>query len=482
MKQEKKAYDIIFILTVMVLLLIPSLGMIFYPTTVSYENRELKELPVVFTPDGSFNRGFFDEVSDYAADHIALRNEISALYAVANAGIFSVSARDSVILGEDGWLYYTASSDDYLHKDLISGRELFNIAHNMALMQEYCRLLGKEAVFIIAPNKNSLYGEHMPKAYKDAKLRFDNEYSDMERLMPYLSAEGVNHIDLEELLRARDETLYYKTDSHWNNKGALIVYRELMEKAGVRAPDFSQEAPGVSVDFTGDLNKMLYGMAAKPEERLEYIKDRTYFYYKDGEAINIEDSEMVENNEVETVNPYGSGNLLMYRDSFANSLIPYLSQTFSYAFYSKIVPYNLTDLVTKAPDYVIIEKAERHLPTFAEVPPIMSAPLRMIETEPLEAELLSENTDIKNDGVYYNISGWLKDTDIVSEDSGIYICPGEWAGQAYEAFLVSGKAGDYGFSCYIPVSSGLPEDTDFSVIVENNGVYYINSLPCRFTE
>ncbi len=510
MKSRDNAYNIIFILAVMALFLIPSLGMAVYPTTVSYENRELKEKPSVIGPDGGFNKGIFDDVSDYVADHIALRNEISALYAVLNAEIFSVSARDSVILGEDGWLYYTASSDDYLHKDPISGRELFNIAHNLALIQEYCELLGKKAVFAIAPNKNSLYGEHMPKAYKDAKDRFNNEFSDMERLMPYLKAEGVNYVDLEELFKAQDETLYYKKDSHWNNKGALLVYNELMKKVGIAAVDLSEEAAGTTVpdlsdiasgavaldfskevpeasdDFIGDLNKMLYGIAAKPEERLNYIKNRTYFYYNSndsGEVLDLDDAEMVEKNEVETVNPYGSGNLLMYRDSFANSLIPYLSQSFSYAYYSKIVPYNLTDLVTRSPDYVMIEKAERHLPTFAEVPPVMSAPSRQIGEERENAELLGKPLEIKNDGAYYNITGWLKAADVVSEDSRIYVALGasdsaedsfniSGAGLAYEAFLTSGKAGDFGFSCYIPASLGQLEDMDISVIVESEGKYF----------
>ena len=47
MRSGKKIHNIIFILAMMAVLVIPSVGMIFHPTTVSYENRELKELPKV---------------------------------------------------------------------------------------------------------------------------------------------------------------------------------------------------------------------------------------------------------------------------------------------------------------------------------------------------------------------------------------------------------------------------------------------------
>ncbi len=459
----------------MAVLVIPSVGMIFHPTTVSYENRELKELPKVRMTDGSFNMRYFDDVSDYVSDHIALRNETAALYSLMNAGMFSVSARQNVILGEDDWLYYTATTDDYLHKDPASDRMLFAAAHNMALIQEYCELLGKKAVFAIAPNKNTLYGEHMPKAYRDARERSETKQSDLERLVPFLVSEGVNFADLKGLFEAQNETLYYKKDSHWNNKGALLVYRQLMQQAGAGAADFDGDSPEISVDFTGDLNKMLYGMAARPEEKLNYIKDITYFYCVDGGAQRLPDSEMVEKNEVETVNPEGKGNLLMYRDSYANSLIPYLSRTFSYAYYTKTVPYNMTDLVVRQPDYVIFEKAERHLPTFAQVPPIMSAPLRVIEGKTEKAEFLLGPVRVSDDGVFCTVSGRLKDTDIIKNDSRIYISADPDEGPAYEAFLTETETEGSGFTCYIPVSALPAPESVFTVILGSEGSYFEES-------
>ncbi len=79
-------------------------------------------------------------------------------------------------------------------------------------MQDYARAAARAILFTIAPNKSSLYPEHMPARYltEDA----DGNY---ERVLPYLEQEGVNYADLFSVFRAHANVLYYKTDSHWTN-------------------------------------------------------------------------------------------------------------------------------------------------------------------------------------------------------------------------------------------------------------------------
>ena len=497
---KERASNFIFIILCMGCLLIPSVGMFIRPTQISYENRELAELPSLWSADGTFNRAFFDGLSDYVADHIALRDQLTAAQAIAEERIFSVSARDSVIAGDRDWLYYTATLDDYLHVDQISDRELYNIAHNVYLIQEYCTLLGKKFLFTIPPNKNSLYDEQMPAVYRrerERNIENGRAESDFERLLPYLEAEGVHYIDLDRLFSEQEAVLYYRKDSHWNNEGARLVYNALLDELGIGHENYEDLEPAITNDYIGDLNQMLYGAAAQPEEALHYLNSKDYFYYENGEAVTAPDSDMVEENEVETINPLGKGNLLMYRDSFGNSLIPFLSEHFSYAYYSKIVPYPLSDLVTKLPDYVIIEKVERHLPTLAEVAPVMSAPLRTFSAERMEAAWSPATLAASYDGVFYRFSGdltpysfkvnapelqeeLLKDDSlhILSDDCKIYI-EIEDAGAVtdYEAFLTSksvdGEAHDHCFDCYVPALSALEPDAVVRVIAETDGKYLI---------
>ena len=65
-----------FIVLCIVISIIPSVGMIFFPTTTSTENTALQETPRIVNDDGSLNRLFFQDCGEYFNDHIALRNQM----------------------------------------------------------------------------------------------------------------------------------------------------------------------------------------------------------------------------------------------------------------------------------------------------------------------------------------------------------------------------------------------------------------------
>ena len=71
--------------------------------------------------------------------------------AMIKAELFEVSSVSDVIVGKNGWLYYTATLDDFQHRNLGSDRMLFNIAHNLLLMQQYTESMGKQFLFHVFP-------------------------------------------------------------------------------------------------------------------------------------------------------------------------------------------------------------------------------------------------------------------------------------------------------------------------------------------
>lgn len=464
----------------------------FFPTMVSFENRELAVFPALLNDDRGINGEYLEELSDYISDHIALRNILIAIDAKLTAWIFSESTESSVIMGRDGWLYYAATLDDYTHNNSISDRELFNIAHNVALMQEYCELLGKSFIFTIAPNKNTLYGGHMPERYQ-VNLA---EKSDFERLLPFLEKEGVHYVDLYGLFSREPEELYYKKDSHWNNQGALLVYNELLDSFDIDHKNYKGAEISSANDYIGDLNQMVFGMFAEPEEEVNYLASAGFFYWKDEKLLapsgrnydraGLEgdgDSVSVEDTEVTTFNPMGEGGLLMYRDSFANSLIPLFSEHFATAFYSKQVPYPMTDLITKMPDYVLVEKVERHLPTLAEVPPVMAGLVRELPTNRGDQFNSAVTCEIKEEGIYYRVKGEIdqgegEKNQLLGVTGRVYIEIEDEGGVTdYEAFTVSRDSGydsfDDGFCCYIPALTEISDKAVLRVIIENEGEYTV---------
>lgn len=458
-RKQSQVPELLYIAAVIGICLVPLTLMGIRPTTQTTENKKLTEKPVLVDENG-FNKDFLSDAGDYFTDHFAFRQELVAADAKLRSRLFEVSAVDSVIHGENGWLYYEATLDDYQHKNSVSDRMLFNMAHNTALMQEYAELLGKTFLFTIAPNKNSLYDENMPERYNYTVAK----ESDAERLRPWLEKEGVHYVDLFELFRQQDGVLYYARDSHWNQEGAVLVYNTLLDACGITHETWEDIESEILCDYYGDLNLMLYPVGAEPEDEIHFEKEFTYAYSREGATV--------EDTFIQTTNPEGSGNLLMYRDSFGNSLLPYFAQHFANATFSKVVPYPMTDLITAEPDVVIVEKVERHLPTLGEVPPVMSGLARSLSAEPAAAES-STTLRMKKEGSYYRLSG-IADEAFTDVDSRFYVevDDGETAG-VYEAFCVNlsenGTSSDYGFLLYLSQLYINSDEIQVRVIAETDG-------------
>lgn len=453
---KKKAASLLYVGIVLMLCLLPLLGVGFWSAGETTENRELAEWPALRTGNG-LNTGYLEGVGEWFTDRFAFRQELVTADARLRGAVFGVSAEDDVIYGKNGWLYYEATLDDFQHKNPVSERMLFNMAHNTALMQQYAESLGKTFLFTIAPNKNTLYGENMPDRYQ---YRI-GEQSDMERLIPWLERENVRYADLYSLFAARDEVLYYARDSHWNQEGALMVYNALLDACG-KEHETWEGREGEPIDYVGDLNRMLYPLGAKPEADVSYQKYFTWSYLQGDD---------VEDDLIQTVCPTGSQNLLMYRDSFGNSLLPYMAEAFAQATFSKIVPYPMTDLINAAPDIVIVEKVERHLPTLGSVPPLMSGPRRTLSGEPETAE---SDTAVRltKEGSYWKLTG-IADEAFLDTDSRILVEVDDGTGAGvYEAFCVSasmdGRSSDFGFILYLSEITLQGSAFDVRVITERD--------------
>lgn len=447
-RQEKKMKKIVkaaggglYFLLILCICILPLSLLWVRPAQTTVENRTMAPLPKLQTEEG-FNWDFLPQAGAYFTDHFAFRQEMVSINAAIRAGIFGVSPVEDVIVGDDGWLYYAATLDDYQHKNSISERMLFCTAHNIALMQEYTQGLGKTFVFTIAPNKNSLYGEHMPK-----QLQFQVAgESDAQRLLPWLMRENVNYVDLFALFKEQEETLYYARDSHWTQKGAVMVYHTLLDVCGKPHETYEDGEVVQAEDYLGDLGVMLFPVGAKPERRLQYPVENTWQYVE---------GEKAEDQFILTENVKGEGNLLMYRDSFGNSLLPYMAQTFSQAVFSREVPYRMSDLVTYEPDILIVGKVERQLPTLGKVAPIMSAPIRETQKVCVSVGNTKATADMSREGSYWKLEG-LADSAYMHTDSRIYVEVDDGSGaKLYEAFCVSSldtennSTNDYGYVLYL---------------------------------
>lgn len=432
MKKSYVIYTVIFF----ALCLLPLVGMALPEREQSSENRTLADVPVLKDGEG-WNLDYLAEAGDYFQDHFGFRQELVTANALVQGKLFGVSTAASVIQGTEGWLYYKDSLDDYLGMNQMSERALFNVAHSLAMMQAYVERQGAAFLFTIAPNKNSLYGEHMPY-YDSQKV---SEEKNLLRIKPWLEQEGVHYADLYQMFREQEEVLYHKRDSHWNNRGAAMAGDMLLDTLGKTHLTFTEAPSEWRTDFTGDLDGMLYPLATTAEEEIYYEGLDRFSYV--GEVESNFDA------RINTVNPSAEGNLVMYRDSFGNTLLPFLANSYANAYFSRGIPYQMTDIAEHQADTVLVERAERFLPEMAENPPQMEAPLILPEGEILEGTAMVTGFQAVQQGNYVKVTGAI-DEAFLEDDSRICI---RVNGDAYEAFpatlTLEEKPSDGGFVLYL---------------------------------
>ena len=343
----------IFTAAFLLLCIIPSAGMLFLPPTEAAANERLSPTPTLKTADGHWNTEVLGQITDYIADHFALRQEMVTANAVLQTALLATSPAEDVIYGTDGWLYYTQTLDDYQNHATLTDAALRQIAQTVADMQAYCVSRGAQFIFTIAPNKNSLYPAHMPDRYLQS-----NGQGNYERLRPLLDEYEVRYADLFTFLSAQDEVLYLRTDSHWTNRGAALAHDFLMDTLDLPHTAFAQAAYTTAQTHRGDLYEMLYPKGGARESQQQY---ETSFSY-------VREPRTAEDILIQTVNPTApNGRLLLCRDSFGNALYPFLAEDFREATITRQMPYPLEQV--QAGDTVIVEIVERNLANLIHYPP-----------------------------------------------------------------------------------------------------------------
>lgn len=438
---KNKIFSLVFVCLFLALCLAISVSTLLFGPSDAAANEHLAEMPSVRTEDGGLNTDYLAQLQNYFNDRFFLRQKLITLDR-RMSNLLGVSGESSVIAGKDGWLFFAQTLGDYTGTGLMSNRALFSAASNVALMEEYCRVNGKEFTFVIAPNKNSLYGEHMPNFGVTAKT---SNAAVFHNLLDQLQ---VDYVDLFNAFGEVEETLYFAHDSHWNSKGAALGADLINRSFGVESNYFGADFSGRTA-HDGDLYAMVFPGAQDPEMNPLYGGELNYTFT--GKATQPDAI-------VLTTEGSGAGSLLCYRDSFGILLFPYLADTYHSAKFSRSVSYDMTG----NEDYVVIELVERNLRYLIENVPVMPSPVRNVELP----AAVSGTARIEKDEKARAGSGYVQVTGTLpvapDADSCVYVvCDGT----AYEAFCLEND----GFAV------NVPEET-----VPQYVIYNIGGLPQMF--
>ncbi len=445
----KKLLPKLFITVLITTLLIPLVGMLFWSSEQTSEKRELAAFPALIE-EGQFNAEILSELGSWFDDHFAFRSWLITAYADLENALFRESSIRNVLRGKDDWLFYQETLDDFTGLERLSDREVYNIVHNLQLIQYSITSQGSNFLVTIVPNKNTVYPEQMKERY------LETEDKDIDRLMNALAQGGIPCVDLKTPLKEDERTLYFHKDSHWTNQGALVAYNALMDAMGLEHNNLSTFEPTPTQTHESDLDTMLNPESATPE--IDYDYQKAFSFQVDHDITDFMD------NWIETSNPAGSGTLLLFRDSFGEALAPFFANHFAKSYFSRFTPYNLVQIEALKPQWVIIERAERRMEAFQEQAAIMKMPVVPNMTYPQKEDLEEkEETSLLN---LRNAEGWMYISGTIPDlqvDTQIYLETTWPNGQTYTypVFYLEDGYGVYLMKDY------LPKDTIVKTLIKN---------------
>jgi len=271
--------------------------------------------------------------------------------------------------GLEGWLYLNVHRGTHgVRPELPFGAaELDALVESIVSQERLVAGRGIHFLLVVAPDKESIYPDFLPLDLPAAR-----PVSRLDVLLGRLRSEGVAVVDLRPVLRAergassrfRSWPLYHRTDSHWNELGALLgaraVLSELRTRFGaVHVPEddevqvFTQEAGG------GDLAR-LEGLQDAAHETMvrARVSGGCLFDPFDGHPPSNAESRLLDPHTLECPGA-PIGRVVVLHDSMMFGMTQFLAPAFRHSIWMPTQKLDPALLGPETPDVVIREVVER---------------------------------------------------------------------------------------------------------------------------
>lgn len=439
----KKGFKMLYCFSIFIICIIPVCLMPFFKNNAQIEKRKLAEFPA-YIESGKLNIDFSTQFESWLNDRLPFRAYILSASNLIK-GEFFHAPTSNVIVGKEGWLYFTEEGDDFMDTTAMTDDEIRSAAITLRIIQNVVNDKGGAFTFVPIPNKASVYGEYMPTEYIEAP---DNN---LKRLMRAADEYDVNYVDMLSVLKAKKtdaDPVYLRRDSHWNNRGALIGYNAIMDSLGKEHKTYSDANYTVGKTWEGDLDKLLYPSGCGKDDQYKYdIKISNYSFTEPAPMGSTENMLSIfmsdlEQNDMKIISHNDDINdgssLYMVRDSFGRAVLPYFIDNYENAEFRRT---DVPDVANLADDTdVCYEIVERNLKRIISKTPYMYAPI----ADGLDPSAFKDGgsitVNIKEEGFGTKICGIIPDG-IVSEDGRVYVLVKNGKNEGiYEAFPIYEKS------------------------------------------
>ncbi len=227
------------------------------------EKRNLAVFPEI-VPTMTGLAEFPKKFDAFYRDHFGFRDNLIRLYNIFSLKVFQISPSDFVLKGKDGWFFYTAEGvfEDFNGMQQSDQVSLEKHAATLIDRRDWFASLGVRYLFVPVPNKISIYDEYLPD-----RIQGGRGATFYEQFTSFLEREILfkNFVNLYRILRENKqrEQLYFKTDTHWSNAGALLAFNQIMKRCSDWFPEkieymTDKEVVREKVKFSGDLSRLMH--------------------------------------------------------------------------------------------------------------------------------------------------------------------------------------------------------------------------------
>ena len=309
---------------------------IFWPkrTQIELENRRAAQFPAFRLEDlldGSWQSAF----STWMQDQFLLRDGWINTQRAVDEIAFQKVEEGGILLGKDHWMFtklFTVPESTQAQMD-----------KNIEAVANFAAQYPGKVTFLLAPSASVIYPEELPVGAPmiDENAMLDQIFARV--------GENAAVLDLRDTFTSyKDEYLYFKTDHHWTPNGAYRAYEQFCALKGLTPFDRSTMEPVTVNDFQGthysatrlwnvENDTITYYPFENPMTIYQITGEAQYEPQTTESLINTDKFQTRDmyaafldgNNGYSVIEGNGSGSILVVKDSYANSFIPYLTENYA---------------------------------------------------------------------------------------------------------------------------------------------------------
>jgi alginate O-acetyltransferase complex protein AlgJ len=291
----------------------------------------------------------------YFSDHYRLHQEEVDLLESARLYLLNEKSFPNVLIGKEDWLYYTGENNIQDHECTMpfTQAELAAIRERLSGWNDALQQRGIRFYVVIAPNKESIYPQYLPDQVQ-AGVRACR----IDQVLAELQDAPLNVLDLRSPLQSAAQTaqVYHRTDTHWNSTGALVASQTILARIREDLPDLSVPAAEA---YTSEVREHSGDLAGFLPRDARFIEREAFLVPLQPSAAVFEQAS--DGTAVSSISGSNLPRAVIFCDSFADALKPYLSGHFSRVVYSRSFDLDFDLIEREQPDVVIFEVAQRYL-------------------------------------------------------------------------------------------------------------------------